>query len=244
MSIGESHSMEELIFDYLEGNLSPEGRSGLEAKMKADPLVRAEVEAWKSSYLLAAPVVFPAAGALLNGGGASSSWMGLLKQAAVWSSTTSKVIVGVLLTSSLVLTYVALKEPASPPKTEEQLILPPEIQEEVISDPEPETDSLREGLLIPDTLVLPSAPPQKKSIKTSKEKSIPDSLVSNEVEEHLPAPGMDSLVLSPVPALSKNLHSELPGREISLDSVWARLKKKEAKTKKTLKAPPLKNEGF
>lgn len=59
--IGVSNEYDELIFDYLEGNLSGNEKNTFEAQLSSDESLRAEVRAWKKSYVVES---FPATATL------------------------------------------------------------------------------------------------------------------------------------------------------------------------------------
>ena len=79
MSNINAQNIEERMFDYFEGGLSPEEMSGVEAFVAQNPQYQADFDAWKDSYFSEPEMTYPHADQLIAGsGGAWSRWAVLL----------------------------------------------------------------------------------------------------------------------------------------------------------------------
>lgn len=249
MSDWSQHNLDELIFDHLEGNLSPEDSLLLENKMASDPLVRAEVEAWKGSYVSAGAVSFPAAASLMNGGG-GGVFNALWQKPLLWGSSLGQIALVTAVSLTLVLAYVVLPKRAPGEKVTVPVLLDSLRQEETkLPESEEQGDSLKVELektpIQTEAIHDNKAPGNGVSIR-SVETRPPDPLAKPpvvETEERFLKKEVLELKASPLQRLPLLSQEQIPGRQFSMDSLLKEIER-NLKNRKIIKAQPLKNEGF
>lgn len=149
MSTIDPKHIDEWLFNYFEGNLSPQESETLTRFLNANPALKADYDAWKASYVSEAPMIYPNAGELLQPVPATAikKWIG-------WG-------LALLLALGLLLFFLvpasdekelpaepAKEQPAAPGELKKTQAVPPSLQgeekktEAVTKNPEPAANSV------------------------------------------------------------------------------------------------------
>lgn len=151
MSTIDPKHIDEWLFNYFEGNLSPQESEALTRFLNANPALKADYDAWKASYVAEAAMVYPNAVELLQPVPASATkkWIG--------RGLLLLVALGLLLfflvpasDEKELMTEPVKEQPAAPMDLKKTQAVPPSLPGEkktkaVKKNPEPATNSVHTG---------------------------------------------------------------------------------------------------